>query len=88
MPPVTSSRPVALSHRRRRDLLALAVALVLLLPAALATGQGSEPISDPNTGVLSWPYYDFDSHWNRLGHRIAGREAEAFLRGQGWACAR
>lgn len=58
MPPVTGSRPVALSHRRRRDLLALAVALVLLLPAALATGQGSEPISDPNTGVLSWPELD------------------------------
>jgi hypothetical protein len=40
------------------------------------------------TGVLSWPYYDFDSHWNRRGHAVAGREVEAFLRGQGWACAR
>ncbi|HVR70974.1 MAG TPA: SGNH/GDSL hydrolase family protein [Vicinamibacteria bacterium] len=39
------------------------------------------------TGVLSWPYYDFDSHWNRLGHRIAAREAEGFLRRQGWTCA-
>jgi hypothetical protein len=38
------------------------------------------------TGALSWPYYDFDSHWNRLGHQVAGREVEAFLRRQGWAC--
>jgi hypothetical protein len=40
------------------------------------------------TGPLSWPYYDFDSHWNRLGHTIAGREVDAFLRRQGWDCAR
>jgi hypothetical protein len=40
------------------------------------------------TGALSWPYYDFDSHWNRRGHEIAGREVDAFLRRQGWACAR
>jgi hypothetical protein len=32
-------------------------------------------------------YYDFDSHWNRLGHPVAAREVEAFLRRQGWACA-
>jgi hypothetical protein len=40
------------------------------------------------TGVLSWPYYDFDSHWNSLGHQVAGREVDAFLRAQGWSCAR
>jgi hypothetical protein len=39
------------------------------------------------TGLVSWPYYDFDSHWNRLGHAVAAREVEAFLRRQGWACA-
>lgn len=40
------------------------------------------------TGTLSWPYYDFDSHWNRLGHKIAAHEVDAFLRRQGWDCAR
>jgi len=39
------------------------------------------------TGLVAWPYYDFDSHWNRLGHAVAAREVEAFLRRQGWACA-
>jgi hypothetical protein len=39
------------------------------------------------TGLVTWPYYDFDSHWNRLGHAVAAREVEAFLRRQGWACA-
>jgi hypothetical protein len=39
------------------------------------------------TGLVTWPYYDFDSHWNRVGHAIAAREVEAFLRRQGWACA-
>ena len=36
------------------------------------------------TGVLAWPYYDYDSHWNALGHRVAARELERFLRQQGW----
>ena len=40
------------------------------------------------TGLVTWPYYDFDSHWNAIGHAVAAREVEAFLRRQGWACAR
>jgi lysophospholipase L1-like esterase len=36
------------------------------------------------TGVFAWPYFDFDSHWNALGHQVAARELERFLRGQGW----
>lgn len=30
------------------------------------------------------PYYTYDSHWTRLGHEVAAREVEAFLRGEGW----
>jgi GDSL-like lipase/acylhydrolase family protein len=40
------------------------------------------------TGTLSWPYYDYDSHWNAQGHAVAGREVDGFLRRQGWDCAR
>ena len=40
------------------------------------------------TGALSWPYYDFDSHWNGLGHKIAGEQVDVFLRRQGWDCLR
>jgi lysophospholipase L1-like esterase len=40
-------------------------------------------------GLLGGPYYEFDSHWNALGHRIAARELAGFLHRQGWlpACA-
>jgi hypothetical protein len=35
-------------------------------------------------GVLGGPYYTFDPHWNALGHRVAARELERFLREKGW----
>jgi hypothetical protein len=30
-------------------------------------------------------YYERDGHWNALGHEIAAREVEGFLRARGWA---
>ncbi len=32
----------------------------------------------------SWPYYEFDGHWNALGHGIAAREVAQALRAHGW----
>jgi lysophospholipase L1-like esterase len=32
----------------------------------------------------SWPYFDFDGHWNALGHRVAAAEVARALKGQGW----
>jgi hypothetical protein len=58
MPPATTSRPGIVSPRKRRALLVLIVTLALLLPALPVAGQGSAPVVDPNTGVLSWPELD------------------------------
>ena len=35
-------------------------------------------------GWLDSPYYEYDGHWNSLGHRIAARELDALLRREGW----
>ena len=40
------------------------------------------------TGLVSGPYHDVESQWNAIGHAVAAREVEAFLRRQGWTCAR
>jgi hypothetical protein len=50
--------PQTLASCTRRPLIALIVALVLLLPALPAAGQESEPVVDPDTGVLAWPELD------------------------------
>ena len=35
-------------------------------------------------GWVRWPYHQHDGHWNSLGHQIAARELEAFLRKEAW----
>jgi hypothetical protein len=50
-------RPGTPLPTRRLHLLTLLAAL-LLLPAVPAAGQGSEPVTDPNTGVMAWPSLD------------------------------
>ena len=44
--------------RKPVPLLALILTIVLLLPAFPTAGQGSEPVQDPDTGVLAWPELD------------------------------
>lgn len=58
MPPVRRSRPEAPPPNRRHGLVALLVALVLMLPAIPAAGQWGEAVTDPDTGVISWPELD------------------------------
>lgn len=36
------------------------------------------------SGLLSQPYYDYDSHWNARGQELAAREVERRLKQQGW----
>ncbi len=47
----------ALPHMRR-SLIAVVAGLILIGPALTAVGQGSAPVTDPATGVLSWPELD------------------------------
>jgi lysophospholipase L1-like esterase len=48
------------------------------------------PVLDPTRalkevqGKLGGPYFPFDGHWNELGHRVAAREVEAYLRAERW----
>ncbi len=42
----------------RRSLIALIACITVVVPALPAAGQGSEPVTDPNTGVISWPELD------------------------------
>jgi lysophospholipase L1-like esterase len=35
-------------------------------------------------GVLGGPYYPTDLHWNALGHEVAAREVERWLRREAW----
>lgn len=44
--------------RMRRPLIALFAALLLLVPALPAAAQWGEPVTDPETGVTSWPELD------------------------------
>jgi hypothetical protein len=58
MPPLRGSDPEASPQHPRRSLVTLLAALALVLTTLPAAGQGSAPVTDPGTGVISWPDLD------------------------------
>ncbi len=59
--------------RLRRIGTALAVPVLDLTPALRAA-----------SGWKGVPYFQFDGHWNALGHRVAAEQIGAYLRRAGW----
>jgi hypothetical protein len=53
--------------------------------------DGGFPVLDPTRALRAeqhalrgGPYFPIDGHWNALGHRVAARELEAWLRAERW----
>ena len=44
----------------------------------------TRPLRDADSALLGGPYHPHGGHWNALGHRVAARSVERFLREQRW----